>query len=47
MVGRFEHLGLLAALHGRGDVYAVVIGQEIQRRTGVRPRNADATAMRR
>ncbi|HWG34301.1 MAG TPA: helix-turn-helix transcriptional regulator [Gemmatimonadaceae bacterium] len=37
VLGRFEHLVLLAALHVRGDIYAVSIGAEIERRTGVRP----------
>src|SRR5215831_11885263 len=37
IVGRFEHLVLLAVLYVDDDAYAVRIGDEIERRTGDRP----------
>ena len=37
IVGRFEHLVLLAVLYAGDDAYAVPIADEIERRTGARP----------
>jgi len=37
IVGRFEHLVLLAVLYVGDDAYAVPIADEIERRTGARP----------